>query len=420
MVIQRPLTIMAIHLKATRYIPYRYSDIIEMCLSTHEAGTVPVEALRTLSRMVRSVFHYEYHQLLEQIKDAYASINPDADTLDVNLRKMGKDDRFIDLLDILLDKANYERVSDMDLQQALREESMFKIRLQVDFDDFSEVLLFCRGQSVRNETLTSWFGLRKRKISFTNFDRVVVYLKFNDDFDPSSVNLPANRAGATLLKLFQNVPKADLEMLFPNTRVRMRTMDKLLIGVPAVVSGGIVITTKLGTTLVLIGTLIGYWVGVHQDPVELNKATVIALLAGLGTLGAYTWKQVNSFRNRKLRFMQTLTRNLYFKNLDNNAGVFFRLINDAEEEECKEALLAYYFLLESGAERTTTELDADIENWFAERWQTRIDFEVEDALQKLVRLQLVEIQGEKYRAVAIDESIRRLNSQWNNYFNLGE
>jgi len=95
-------------------------------------------------------------------------------------------------------------------------------------------------------------------------------------------------------------------MLFPNTRVRMRTMDKLLIGVPALVSGGIVVTTKLGTTLVLIGSLIGYWIGIHQEPVELNRATVIALLAGLGALGAYLWKQTSNFRNRKLRFMQAL------------------------------------------------------------------------------------------------------------------
>jgi len=407
---------MTIRLNPTRFIPYRNNDIIEMCLSTSELDTTQADAFRTLSRVLQSVFHYEFHQLQEQLKNAYAPINPDADTRDVKLNNSSPDNRFIDLLESLLNKANYEKVSDEDLQQALREASMFKIRLQVDFSEFSEVLLFCRGQSVRNETLVSWFGLRKRNISFTNYDRVVVYLKFKDDFESSSYQLPVNRAGVTLLKLFQNVPKADLEMLFPNTRVRMRTMDKLLIGVPAVISGGIVITTKLGTTLVLIGSLLGYWIGVHQDPVELNKATVIALLAGLGTLGAYLWKQINNFRNRKLRFMQTLTRNLYFKNLDNNAGVFFRLINDAEEEECKESILAYYFLMNSGKALTAVELDSDIENWFAEHWQISLDFEINDALQKLVRLQLVEFNDGKYNAVNVDEAVKSLDTQWDNYF----
>ena len=362
-----------------------------MCLSGAQLDAGQADQFREFSRLLQSLFHHEFHALQEKLKNAYAPVNPDADTREVELNTQEGCEPFIDLLESLLDRANYEKVSDADLQQALLEESMFKIRLQVDFDDYAEVLLFCRGQSVREETVVSWFGLRARNIRFTNFDRVVVYLKFRDDFNPVLAQLPENRAGATLLKLFQNVPKADLEMLFPNTRVRMRTMDKLLIGVPALVSGGVVIATKLGTTLVLIGSLIGYWIGIHQEPVELNRATVIALLAGLGALGAYLWKQISNFRNRKLRFMQALTRNLYFKNLDNNAGVFLRLINDAEEEECKEAVLV-------------------------DRWQASIDFEIDDALDKLVRLQLVEYEDEHYRAVNLAEAVTRLDVQWDNYF----
>ena len=128
------------------------------------------------------------------------------------------------------------------------------------------------------------------------------------------------------------------------------------------------------------------------------------------------WKQVSNFKNRKLRFMQTLTRNLYFKNLDNNAGVFLRLINDAEEEEGKEAILAYYFLMISAKALTSAELDSEIENWFVERWQTSIDFEVDDALHKLVRLQLVEPVDDRYSAVELEQALKRLDAQWDNYF----
>ncbi len=42
--------------------------------------------------------------------------------------------------------------------------------------------------------------------------------------------------------------------------------------------------------------------------------------------------------------MQTLTENLYSENLDNNACVCHRLIDDDKEEECKEAMLADLFL----------------------------------------------------------------------------
>jgi hypothetical protein len=203
-----------------------------------------------------------------------------------------------------------------------------------------------------------------------------------------------------MLKLFQNVPAADIEMLFPNTRVGMRLMDKLLIGVPALVSGGVVMTTKVGTTLILLGSLIGFWIGLKSEPVHLDKATSLALLAGLGTLGGYLWKQFSKFRNRKLRYTQALTENLYFKLLDNNAGVIYRILDEAEESEIKESLLAYYFLLMHPGQVSPDTIDRAIENWFREQWQCRLNFEITDALEKLQRLGLARKGDEGWELVS--------------------
>src|SRR5437868_3174186 len=38
------------------------------------------------------------------------------------------------------------------------------------------------------------------------------------------------------------------------------------------------------------------------------------------------------------------TRSLYFQTLDSNAGVLMRLLDEAEEQECRETLLAYFCL----------------------------------------------------------------------------
>lgn len=386
-----------------------------MCLSENRLG-VDSEDFRQLSHMLVQIFHFEFHQVIEALKNAYAELDPDADTRRSEFDRPVADGSFVELLDGLLEKANFERVTESDLNQALAESSLFKIRLHVDFDNFSEVSLFARGESVKIEEISSWFGLRSSTIEFINYDRVVVYLRIRDDFERSKHDFASCRAGATLLKLFRNVPKADLEMLFPNTRVRMRMMDKLLIGIPALVSGGVVLTTKLGASLVLLGSLLGYWLGVSSQPAELNQASVMVLLAGVAALGGYLWKQFNNFKNRKLRFMQALTQNLYFKNLDNNAGVFHRLANDAEEEESKEAVLAYYFLLVSPRALAKAELDQKIESWFAERWDCQVDFEIEDALQKLLALKLVEeLDGQLY-AVPVDKGIRLLDQRWDNYF----
>jgi hypothetical protein len=402
--------------KKFRFIPYRRQDIVDMCIQDN-IMTEDIDNFRQLSHMLDQIFHFEFHQVIEALKNAYAGIDPDSDTLRPGFHDTQADESFVGLLDGLLEKANYQRITQADLNRAMSESSLFKISLHVEFNDFSEVSLFARGESVKVETVSSWFGLRKKSIEFVNYERVVVYIRMRDDFEHTKHDFAGCRAGATLLKLFRNVPKADLEMLFPNTRVRMRLMDKLLIGVPALVSGGLVLTTKLSASLVLLGSLFGYWFGVSkQQPAEFNQASVMALLAGVAALAGYLWKQFSNFKNRKIRFMQALTKNLYFKNLDNNAGVFHRLANDAEEEESKEAILAYYFLLTSDEALTKAELDKKIERWFESRWNCAIDFEIDDALHKLHTLGLVDTSIEKLSVVSIDQGIRILDHRWDNYF----
>ena len=384
-----------------------------MCLASGGLSGTEQMKFRELCRVLQSVVHFEYHQKLEALKDSYAPLNPDRDTRKIGVYTDSEDGEFVERLDELLDKANYEKLSDEELQKALTEASLFKLRLHINFQDFEEVLLYSRGESIHREEVKSFFGLRKQQIEFSNYDRVVIYIKFSAN---KISHHPRQKPGATMLKMFQNVPRADVEMLFPNTRIGMRLIDKLLIGVPALIGGGAILTTKIGTSLLLIGALVGFWMGVTSEPVELDKVTIFALLGRIFGLGSYIWKQFINFKNRKLMFMQSLAESLYFKNLDNNAGVFHRLIDDAEEEECKEAILAYYFLLVHPTLESVAQLDESIENWFNERWDCQVDFEVEDAMDKLLKLGLVNATGEALGAVAIDKACELLDKRWDAYF----
>ncbi len=401
--------------KSLRFIPLRRGDLVELCLRQGAPDKLWATDFRHFATLLNSLLHYEFHALQESFKRVYAAHDPNADTRFLTqLPADAGEPSLEDLLAQVLDKANYEKLTETDLQQALQESSLFKIRLQVDFDDFDEVLLFCRGASRRQETIHSLFGLRKQVVSFINYDRVVVYLKFKPQLQAEK---PLCRPGSTLLKLFQDVPKADLEMLFPNTQVRMRLRDKLMIGVPAAVGGGIVVSTKLGGSLILLASLAGYWLGASDQPVQLDKAALLALMAGLGALGVHFWKQFNNFKNRKLRFIQTLTQNLYFKNLDNNAGVFYRLLDEAEEEEGKEALLAYYFLSQSTHPLSAQELDQRIEKWLHGILDSAVDFEIDDALQKLLRFGLVQGDAESgYSAVDLPAALKILDQRWDGLF----
>ena len=287
-----------------RFIPFRRADVMQMCSTELAERPDSVAALASANEQIEEYFQREFHGLKQQMKHAYGPLDPDADTRAVaEFRDEHAVEQLSSMLEQVLDRANYEKVSPEQLQRAFATASLFQLKLYVDLDEFEQALLYTRGASLQEEELTSFFGLRRRRVQFMNFERVVLFLRFHDDVDAQST-LGGCQPGSTMLKLFQNVPGADVEMLFPNTRVGMRLIDKLMIGVPAIVSGSVVMTTKLGATLVLLGSLVGFWLGVRAEPVELDRAAVLVLLAGLGTIVGYLWKQYSSFRNRKLRFTQ--------------------------------------------------------------------------------------------------------------------
>ena len=380
-----------------RYIPFRRKDIVAMCLAEERLTAEQADQFQALAERLQGKLHLHFHARQEALKEAYLAVNPQARLMDSGLLAESPEDLKV-LLGELLEQANYEPVTEADLEAALEEVSLFKVRLQVDFSRFEEVLLYSRGQSQRTETLKLLWGLYRKQVTFTHYDNVALYLKVPPEEEGTGERV--------YLKLFENVPKADIEMLFPETQVRMRTIDKLLIGVPALVGGGVMLTTKLGATLLLVGSLLGFWLGMHAEPVTLDKAALLALLAGLGTLAGFIWKQVKNFRTRKLQFVQTLTRNLYFKNVANYASVIYQLVDEAEEEECKETLLAYYFLLAAGGPLSARVLDEQIEHWFAERWQYRLDFEISDALAKLERLGLAwRDNGDGWQACPLEQAL---------------
>ncbi len=405
-----------------RFIPFRKADIVDMCVEDSELADEEKKEFREFTQILAALFHFEFHQRLENLKNCYAPFNPDADTRLIadatDEEKARSQKKLVAEMTAVLEAANYERITAGNLEQALSEESLFKIRLEVDFDDFEDVIFFRRGKSIQQETLRLFYGLRKKDLTFTNYDRVAVYLKFKDRayFDARErKNLPFV-PGSTIIKLFQNVPKADLDMLFPNSRVRMKTIDKVVIGVPAAVSGIIVVATKLGASLILVGSVIAFWLGFGSEEVQVSQKHLIALGAGLGTLGGFLFRQIGKFKNRKIKFMKALAENLYFKNLDNNLGVFYHLIDAAEDEEVKEATLAYYFLLTAERALTKSELDDRIEKWFAQQWNCDLDFEIEDAMHKLQRLELVVRNGDLLEARPLPEAKKQLDYIWDNYF----
>ena len=96
--------------------------------------------------------------------------------------------------------------------------------------------------------------------------------------------------------------------------------------------------------------------------------------------------------------------------------MFHHLIDAAEEEEFKEAVLAYYFLLTEDRDLTKIELDDTVERWFENKYNCRVNFEIEDALHKLERWELVSRDGNIIRNKGLNDAKKQLDTIWDNFF----
>src|SRR5258708_34741537 len=92
----------------------------------------------------------------------------------------------------------------------------------------------------------------------------------------------------------------------------------------------------------------------------MSDATLWGLTAGLA---GYGYKSYYDYQQTRQAYHLNLTQSLYFQNLDSNAGVMTRLFDEAEEQEMRTTLLAYYCLWRyAGASGATAEdLDVSME-----------------------------------------------------------
>ena len=73
-------------------------------------------------------------------------------------------------------------------------------------------------------------------------------------------------------------------------------------------------------------------------------AGIYGILTVLGVTVGYGMRSFYGYLQTKQKYQLNLTESLYYQNLDNNAGVLTRLLDEAEEQENREAALAYFFL----------------------------------------------------------------------------
>jgi hypothetical protein len=402
------------------FIPVRKKDLIAQL---DAGGRVDTEKFHALCKMLGAIYHYTYFEQLERLRADYYYFNPQidphercsADELDRSYSDLGE------ALTAVLKAGNFVEVPHGEIERAHREHGHIRVETKAPLDDFREVRFFRRGHRRQTIEVPALFGLRTRAVECDVYDDVLLFVAMKPDQDIVNKRDRKRfvrdrlRPGSVLIKHFRQIPGADLNALFPNVRVVMSNLDRLMLGVPAL-AGGIPILLNLIPALNVLFLVAGFYLGISGAVHEDDTRKALAALSGLAALGGFLLQQWIKYQRQSLKYQKLLSDNVYFRNVNNNAGIFDYLIGMAEEQECKEAFLAYYFILSAASPPAQTELDATIEQWLHTTFGIDVDFEVDDALGKLERLGLLRHDGERLTVLPLDEALARLDVVWDGFF----
>ena len=331
-------------------------------------------------------------------------MDPDKDT--IQTRKMTAkelfDDEywFLQKLETLLSKANYYKIQRSDVLELLQSHDVSEgVRVSVDPLKYSTLRIWTRGLSSGNSSVVqrlkhfarSIVSKNKEPPSFDYYTRVLIAVR-----SKSSKKLH--------LKVFKDVPCNELEYLVPDGKIEMSNFDKGFL-MSSVFLGTMAICAKLFTIAASLKLDFG--------------------LIGLGVAGIVGAKGWVGYKNKRNKYLLNLSRTLYFKTVANNRGVLTLLTDRAEDEEFKESLLAYMFLLsppnrrgvpgtaytpDSPKYHSKETLKVQVEDWLRDSFGlNKISFDVDDAIFKLDQMGLLVRHADgTFAVVPIDVALETL------------
>lgn len=379
------------------FIPYRRTDLIELCLEDGQLDTAEARKFREFCSILSAYYHLQFHSYLERLKDNYAPFDPDADTKSriepTPQEQVSMEVNLVEDFKAILERANYVPLSQASLERAFEKKSLIELKTSVDFNDFEQMVCYCRGDIYKIAWVKKFF--RRVEKAVNAFERVVLLIKFKDEDYFAAKNAKLEKLkftpGKIYVYLYKNIPKVDIEFLFPNVKTSMTWKDRLMLGIPAIGAAVPLILKVLPELVLVISVILVVIVGSkHMEQLRPSEEEVrnimpvlVAILSLAMALGGFAFKQYSRYKSKRIKFQKNVTETLFFRNLASNVRVFQSLIDAAEEEECKEIILVFYHLLTSKTPLTPEQLDNRIEAWMDEKFDTKIDFDINGPLRNL-------------------------------------
>jgi hypothetical protein len=405
-----------------RFIPLQKSDVLDGLIAHFAVDGDAARELRQLAHTLGAILHQQYFDELDRLREAYFYFDPEvgsvahrpAQQLDAAYRTLS--DEFVRILR----EANFVEITHDEILQAFAEHALVRVKIKAPISDYRDIRMFRRGQHRETIEIASLYGLRRRALDVDVYDDVVLMVATRPEEASDKPARPRTgvwrgrnkvRGGAVLFKYFRHIARGDLEALLPNVRVVMSVFDQLTLGVPALI-GGVPILLKLASTFTVLFVVAGFYLGLTGTVQDNDAKQALAALSGLFALGSFVLRQWGNFHRQSLIHQKQVTDNIYFRNVNNNSGIFNYLICEAEDQDWKEALLAYAGLLLASMPLRQEALGMHVEEVLQQTFGIRSSFNADAAVAKLKEFGLlIETEG-GVSVLPLGDAIARLQHVW--------
>ncbi|KAL2316515.1 hypothetical protein Fmac_030391 [Flemingia macrophylla] len=202
------------------------------------------------------------------------------------------------------------------------------------------------------------------------------------------------------LKIYERIPIPDLPVIFPHKKLSFRIID----------------TVRLDAASIL--GLLAYFINYKFENVLSSPSAILLDVVAISALIIYGSRVVLGYKQTWDRYQLLVNKTLYEKTLASGFGSVHFLLDASEQQQYKEAILAYAILLkEKGQVISRRSVGEKCERFMYEVFKAKVEMPIDKALDTLLRLGLATetfIDGRRgLLAIPCSEAYDVLRERWN-------
>ncbi|GJN29958.1 hypothetical protein PR202_gb18226 [Eleusine coracana subsp. coracana] len=172
------------------------------------------------------------------------------------------------------------------------------------------------------------------------------------------------------LKIYEKIPIPDLPVVFPHKKLSFRILDTVRLDIATVVGS------------------LAYVVNYKFESLASSPSAFLLDIVATTALVILVFRVALGYKQTRDRYQLLVNKTLYEKTLASGFGSVYFLLDASEQQQYKEALLAYAMLLSRRVSSRASIRDI-CEQFMYEKFKAKIEMPIDKAMETLLRLGLI-------------------------------